>query len=430
MNSLLALAALIVATIAALKADGGSAPSQVQAILTEFAVTLEPMAVAPGAVEVNVANEGAVSHTLALEGSHKVTDLLGAGEEAVLALGDLKAGRYTLYCDVPGHREAGMEAALTVTEEASPAAAGGHTDGPDYAALDRAMQESIRAFPASTEGTGAQILEPIVLPDGTKQFELVARVVDWEVEPGKRVEAWTYNGQVPGPTIKVGIGERFRVLVRNELPMGTDVHWHGLRTPNSMDGVAPITQPLIEPGQTFTYELSVDRPAVAMYHPHHHAQIQVPNGMLGTVIVGRLPLPEGRTFGGRTLPASIPVAQELPLVLNDAGTIGYSLNGKSFPATAPVAARTGEWLLVHYLNEGLQIHPMHLHGTEVLVVARDGAPLDEPFWVDTLSVAPGERYSILVPADNPGTWAWHCHILNHVEREEGMFGMVTALVVG
>ena len=116
------------------------------------------------------------------------------------------------------------------------------------------------------------------------------------------------------------------------------------------------------------------------------------------------------------------------MVLNDAGTIGLSINGKSFPATDPIAAKVGDWVLVHYHNEGLQIHPMHPHQFPQLVVARDGIPLDQPYWADTLTVAPGERYSVLMHIDRPGTWVWHCHILNHVEREEGMFGMVTAIV--
>jgi len=84
---------------------------------------------------------------------------------------------------------------------------------------------------------------------------------------------------------------------------------------------------------------------------------------------------------------------------------------------------------MHYYNEGLQIHPMHLHQFPQLVYAKDGIPLDQPYWADTVNVAPGERYSVLFQAARPGVWVWHCHILNHAEREEGMFGMVTALVV-
>ena len=117
------------------------------------------------------------------------------------------------------------------------------------------------------------------------------------------------------------------------------------------------------------------------------------------------------------------------MMLNDSGLIGYSLDGKSFPATAPITAQAGDWVLIHYYNEGNQIHPMHLHQFDQVVVAKDGFPLDHPYLADTVNVAPGERYTVLVNLDEPGTWVWHCHILNHVESEEGMFGMVTAVVV-
>jgi manganese oxidase len=151
--------------------------------------------------------------------------------------------------------------------------------------------------------------------------------------------------------------------------------------------------------------------------------------MLGTIFVGDVALPAGRTVSAHPIPADVKVAQEVPLVLNDSGVIGYSLNGKSFPATAPIAAKEGDWILVHYFNEGGQIHPMHLHQFDQVVVAKDGFPLDHPYVADTVNVAPGERYSVLVHLDKPGTWVWHCHILNHVERDTGMFGMVTAVVV-
>ena len=86
-------------------------------------------------------------------------------------------------------------------------------------------------------------------------------------------------------------------------------------------------------------------------------------------------------------------------------------------------------MTVTYYNEGLQIHPMHMHQFPQLVIAKDGFPLDNPYYADTVNVAPGERYTVLVNTTDVGTWVWHCHILNHVERDEGMFGMVTAVVV-
>jgi manganese oxidase len=85
--------------------------------------------------------------------------------------------------------------------------------------------------------------------------------------------------------------------------------------------------------------------------------------------------------------------------------------------------------MVHYLNEGLMAHPMHLHQPVGWVVAKDGIPLDEPMPGDTINIAPGERYTVLYKGTDPGVWAWHCHILNHAEGPQGMFGMVTALIV-
>jgi FtsP/CotA-like multicopper oxidase with cupredoxin domain len=270
---------------------------------------------------------------------------------------------------------------------------------------------------ANTKGVGAQVMQPKVLPDGTKEFDLTAQVVDWEVEPGKTVQAWTYNGTVPGPTIKVQPGDRVRVVLDNQLPQSTAIHFHGITTPNSMDGVPYVTQDPVKPGESFTYEFVAQGPAVGMYHSHHHAEHQVPDGLVGAFLIGDEPVPAG-----------VQVSQEVPMVLNDAGVIGLSLNGKSFPATAPVVAKQGDWVEIQYMNEGLQIHPMHLHGLPQLVIAKDGFPIS-PYQADTISVAPGERYTVLVHATEPGVWAWHCHILTHAERDNGMFGMVTTFIV-
>ena len=121
---------------------------------------------------------------------------------------------------------------------------------------------------------------------------------------------------------------------------------------------------------------------------------------------------------------------ESTLFLGD-GQLGYNLNGKGFPATQPIIAKRGEWVLIHLANDGELLHPMHLHGMHFEVVGEDGFPMSASnrYMADTLVIAPGSRFDILVHATNPGVWAFHCHILNHVEGPEGMFGMVTALVV-
>lgn len=418
-------------------AAAGDAPATVAVELSEFSISPSSITVAAGGT-LEVTNQGSAEHDLTIEGTDLATPMLGSGESATLELGELAPGTYAVLCAVPGHDAAGMTGELVVLDGDDAGAAvdaddvHDHGAEPDWAALDQAMHDSILAYPAETEGRGNQPLEPEeLLEDGTKVFRLVAERFEWERAPGDVVEAWGYNGQVPGPVIRTDVGDDVRVVVENRLPMGTDVHWHGLRVPNSQDGVAPITQELIRPGEELTYEFTTAEPAIGMYHPHHHGQHKLPDGMFGAFIVGDTPIPHGETVGGREIPEAddMDIAVEIPMIVNDAGAIGLSLNGKAFPATEPIVVERGDWVVLHYYNEGLQAHPMHLHQFPQLVFAKDGFPLDAPQWEDTVGVAPGERYSVLIQATDPGVWVLHCHILTHAESDEGMLGMVTALIV-
>ncbi len=432
---------VIAVTVAVVRNDSGGSDTQatsttVEVSLTEFAIKGDLTAPA-GDVKLHVTNDGTVAHNLGVRGG-KITPDIAPGSSTTVDLGKVTTGEIELYCAVAGHADSGMEAVLTVTpagstEVASDDMAGmdhGTTDTvPDWQQMDADMLASFQKYPAETEGVGNPVLEPTVLPDGTKQFELTAQMAKWEVEPGRIVDAWTYNGVVPAPMIKLDVGDHIRVLFHNALPVNQDIHWHGIEVPFAMDGVAPITQDPVTPDGDFVYEFTVDKPYQGMYHPHLHGQMTVPNGMFGVFQVGPTPIAKGVTISGRDVPADVAPTVDIPMVLNDAGVIGFSLNGKSFPATAPIVVKQGGWVAVTYYNEGLQSHPMHLHEFPQLVTAKDGIPLENPYWVDTLLVAPGERYTVMFHADEAGTWAYHCHILNHAERETGMFGMVTAVVV-
>ncbi len=412
-------------------AGGSAGGGQAMVELSEFAIA--PASVGVGG-SLHVMNGGTVAHNVYIDGTDLKTGDIPAGGDEVLQLGDLAPGTYTMYCNIAGHRDAGMHAELTVTAS-GPGSPGGSPstsghEAMDYDAMTASMLDSMSKFPAATKGTGNADLQPAeVLADGTKVFDLVAEITKWERAPGDVVDAWTYNGTVPAPSIHLQVGDKAQFRVTNKLPLATDLHLHGLNVDNRFDGVAPITQPVIKPGETFTYEYTADEVAVAMYHPHFHSQIGMPNGMFGTIFVGQVPVPRGRTVGGEVIPADLVVSQEIPMVLNDSGVIGLSLNGKSFPATAPISATAGDWVLVHYFNEGSQSHPMHLHQFDQIVLAKDGYPLDVPYVADVVNVAPGERYSVLIKLDKAGAWVWHCHILPHVENDTGMFGMVTAVVV-
>ena len=288
------------------------------------------------------------------------------------------------------------------------------------AQMDTAMAAQMKSFPVKTAEVGGQTMQPKVLADGTKEFDIAAAISSWQVDATRTVQAWLYNGTFPGPTIHVNVGDHVRVVLTNDLPESTAVHFHGIQgVPNSMDGVPGVTQDPIKPGQTYTYAFTPTAVGVGMYHSHDDTLKQLTDGLMGVFQVGEEPLPRGVT-----------VSQELPFVLEDSGPMGMSFNGKSFPATAPVVAHVGDYILVNYFNAGQMIHPIHLHGPGQLVIAKDGYPLANPEMEDTITVAPGERYTVLIHPDLTGVWVWHCHILSHTELASGMmYGMVTALVV-
>ncbi len=253
--------------------------------------------------------------------------------------------------------------------------------------------------------------------DGFKVFELTCTEAKWNVTPEQAVEAMLYNGMVPGPEIRATEGDRVRVICHNQMTQSTAIHFHGVLVPNNMDGVPYITQDPIKPGGSFTYEFTARNPGSHMYHSHHNAAEQVTKGLMGAFIIE----PQNKSDEPR-------VDADYVMVLNDSG-IGLTINGKGFPYTQPIIAQLGQTIRVRYMNEGLLIHPMHLHGLPQQVIAKDGWPLPQPFRCDTINVAPGERWDVMVKCDEPGVWAYHCHILNHAESANGMFGMVTALII-
>jgi FtsP/CotA-like multicopper oxidase with cupredoxin domain len=201
--------------------------------------------------------------------------------------------------------------------------------------MDVMMDEVALKFPAKTEGVGNLELTPIISDDGYKVFNITASIIKWEVEPGKFVDGWAYNGQIPGPILRANVGDKIRIVLKNDLPESTSLHLHGVRVPNAMDGVDPYTQKPIEPGGKFNYEFTALEPAVGMYHSHHNAQVQVPNGLAGALLIGDWKDLGMKVAGDRLADLDGEADQEVVMVLNDAGTIGLSLNGKSFPATAP-----------------------------------------------------------------------------------------------
>ena len=437
--STVVLGAVAIVTMArseSVVAGSAEPPTIVSVELSEFKIAMSTTTVKPGDTTFQIKNSGSVAHNFAIPLLKLKTEMLNPGQSATVVASSVALGTYEIVCEVAGHPEAGMKTTLKVSADAgnddhSSMAAGDHSGGASmtWQQMDAMMEEVALKFPAKTEGVGNLELTPIISDDGYKVFNITASIIKWEVEPGKFVDGWAYNGQIPGPVLRANVGDKIRIVLKNDLPESTSLHLHGVRVPNAMDGVDPYTQKPIEPGGKFNYEFTALEPAVGMYHSHHNAQVQVPNGLAGALLIGDWKDLGMKAAGGRLADADGKADQEVVMVLNDSGTIGLSLNGKSFPATAAHTLKVGETMLVHYYNEGNMTHPMHLHQPSGLVVAHDGVPLEYPFWADTLNVAPGERWTVAYTAKDAGVWAWHCHILTHAETPTGMRFMVTALIV-
>ncbi len=269
---------------------------------------------------------------------------------------------------------------------------------------------------------GTQPLAPRVEGDA-KVFDMTIDEITHRIDATKpAIKALGYNGTWPGPTLRLVEGEKVRATFRNNLAETTGVHFHGQRLPNAMDGVPQVTQDPIKPGASFTYEFVARASGSHMYHSHHNATDQVGRGLLGAFIVDPkdpAERPENK-YG---------ITQDVVRISND--TLGgFTINGRGFPATKPIVAKLGERIYIRFMNEGVMMHPWHLHGMPMRIVARDGYPLGSAaFTCDTLGVNPGERWDAVVECDEPGVWAFHCHVLPHAEGRDGMFGMVTALIV-
>ena len=156
---------------------------------------------------------------------------------------------------------------------------------------------------------------------------------------------WGYDGTVPGPLLRVKRGAEIKVRLTNGLAEPTSVHWHGVRIANAMDGVAPLTQKPVEPGQSFDYRFKLPDAGTFWYHPHVNAARQLDRGLYGLLIVDE--------------PEPVAVDRDVALVLDDwrlsargaqieeNGTAHFTVNGT--PAF-DVAVKTNERLRLRLIN--------------------------------------------------------------------------------
>src|ERR671910_159393 len=271
-----------------------------------------------------------------------------------------------------------------------------------------------------------------------REFELTAEEIDWEIMPGTTVRAWVYNGQMSGPEIRVREGDLVRITLRNELPVGTTIHWHGVNLPPEMDGPVGLNQAAVEPGEDFVYEFVATPAGTRWYHSHADPTAQIALGLYGSLIVE--PREPQRTYDRDytyilnewDLELTPDVATgKAPRGVRDQilrggelGTDLFLMNGHAHESIPPIKLAEGERVLIRLINAGNLPHAIHTHGHSFKVVATDGNDVPEGMELlkDTVLIGPGERYDLELDGNNPGVWMFHCHMENHAAN--GMMSLI------
>lgn len=263
----------------------------------------------------------------------------------------------------------------------------------------------------------------------------VVRAYTFEAAPvkielgGQPITTWAYNGMLPGPEIRLTEGDTLRVAVKNRLPEGTTIHWHGVPLVNSMDGVPGVTQQPILPGQDFVYEFVV--PAAGTFMYHSHAGLQLDRGLYGPLIIqpkremlnydndfvvvfddwldGMPGTPEdamkqlikkGDRMGSMMGMGGMGASQMPPDILYPF----YLINGRTSDNPLELVVRQGQQSRLRLINASAStIYRIAIQGHRMTVTHTDGQPV-EPVQVDAIRIGMGERYDVLVSANNPGVW--------------------------
>lgn len=225
-------------------------------------------------------------------------------------------------------------------------------------------------------------------------------------------DVWAYNGQIPGPVLRLRQGDRLRVQVHNALAEGTTVHWHGVRVPNAMDGVPVITQPSIAPDGIFVYEFEPPDAGTFFYHPHQKSYEQVARGLAGALIIEERDPPKVDrdvlwVLGDWRLnrDASVRGGFGSFMDVSHNGRVGntVTINGR---VPEEFRVRAGERIRLRLVNAAVaRIVGLEFAGHRPVIIALDGQPV-EPHEPDggVVVLGPAMRADLIVDmTDNPGT---------------------------
>ncbi|GJL78189.1 MAG: hypothetical protein NPINA01_11780 [Nitrospinaceae bacterium] len=228
---------------------------------------------------------------------------------------------------------------------------------------------------------------------------------------------WGYNGSMPGPTIEATEGDTIRVILKNELPEPTSIHWHGLEVPNSEDGAGGVTEAPTLPGETHVYEFTLFQSGTFMYHTGFNVMKQDALGLGGLVVIH----PQDdknkpdKEFAIMLQEWTFPPGNPNPNLASMAFN-WFTFNGKSAPSIDTMKIKQGERVRIRLGNLSMQSHPIHIHGYTWKVVGTEGGPIPESAqWSgSTIAVPSGTTRDVEFTAWNPGVWRFHCHKLHHI----------------
>jgi FtsP/CotA-like multicopper oxidase with cupredoxin domain len=243
-------------------------------------------------------------------------------------------------------------------------------------------------------------------PDGTllREYEIFAVDRDIEIAPGMFFPAWTYNGHVPGPTIRATEGDRIKVTFKNLGSHPHSMHFHGWHPP-AMDGALPGQE--VEPGDSFVYEFDADPFGLHLYHCHTvPLKRHIHKGLYGAFIV------DPRSSSG-----SRPPADELVMMMNafdtnfDADNEVYAVNTVANAyLQEPIPVTVGRLVRIYLINvtEFDLVNSLHLHGM-FFDVYKTGTSLTPSERTDTLMLCQGERAIVETTFRYPGEFMFHAH---------------------
>jgi len=236
------------------------------------------------------------------------------------------------------------------------------------------------------------------------EYNFEASVFSWEIAPGKTIEAWGFNKQLPGPVLRATVGDTLVVRIINNLNEATTIHWHGIALPASMDGTNGVQKP-IEPGEVFEYRFVVPDAGTFWYHAHTNETVQMERGMYGAIIVESetdpvvddekifmiddMKLNKNNEFTKPTwfLPR---------MIERHDGRQGNTLlfNGKENLFIQMHGGQTERWRFIN--SSSARYFHLHLGGKSFKIIASDGGLLEHPVTVTEALITPGERIDIAI----------------------------------